>query len=223
MFDNTTLEHHIQKYIVRVLMFQKQARFSELRPPKVDTNLFTYHLNLLVRRAIVDKIEGGYELSQKGIAYVDRVSTEKFTVRTQPKIITMLVVQNSDGHILLQKRTKQPYIGLWTLPNGKVHIDDRTAEVAAIREAFEKLNLSGARPRHVGDCYIRTYDGITVLMSTLAHVFYLKTDDIRATEELIWAQPGRLDLYELAPAVSQVVRRTLRGEERFFAEFEETI
>ena len=53
----------------------------------------------------------------------------------------MLVIQNSNGDVLLFKRKRQPYTDLWTLPYGKVHIDDLSIEAAAKREAAEKLGL----------------------------------------------------------------------------------
>ena len=124
MIESVSVNHHIQKHILDVLMYQKVARFRDLRPPKTDTNLFTYHLNSLVKLKLVVKTEGGYALSTVGLSYIDRVSTESKTIRTQPKIITMLVVQNGEGDILLQRRTKQPYIDTWTLPYGKIHVED---------------------------------------------------------------------------------------------------
>ena len=221
MFEKIKLEHHIQKHIVETLMFQKQARFSELRPPKTDTNLFSYHLKLLLKQSLVEKCDGGYQLSQKGLAYVDRVSSEKFTVRSQPKIITMLVVQNSDGDVLLQKRTKQPYIDTWTLPYGKLHIDDRSLEDAAQREAFEKLGLRNPPLRHAGDCYIRVMHDDEILSTTLAHVFAFETDDISPSDTLMWTRPHKLSEYDLAPAVEAIVARTFFRDPYFFEEFKQ--
>src|SRR5690606_34076130 len=138
---------------------------------RVDTNLFTYHLNALVKSGMVDKTEGGYILSPTGLSYVDRVSTEKKTVRTQPKIITMLVIQNGEGDILLQKRKKQPYIDSWTLPYGKIHVEDKSVKDAAQRDAFAKLGLENPELEHAGDCYIRVSVNGNLLSTTLAHVF----------------------------------------------------
>ena len=142
MIESTTVTHHIQKSILEMLMYRSTARFRDLRPPKTDTNLFTYHLQALIKAGLVKKLPTGYSLSTKGLSYVDRVSTENRMIRMQPKIISMLLIQNSDGDVLLQRRTKQPYIDSWTLPYGKLHIDDESVEEAAQREAFEKLGLA---------------------------------------------------------------------------------
>lgn len=202
-------------------MFQKVARFRDLRPPKTDTNLFTYHLKLLLKQSLVDKVDGGYTLSQKGIGYVDKLSTDKFTIRTQPKIITMFVIQNSEGDILLQKRTKQPYIDCWTLPYGKLHIDDANLMEAAQREVFEKLGLAGQELKHAGDCYIRVKNDTEIVSSTLAHVFRFERDNIQTSDAIQWARPHKLGKYQLAPAVEQIVARAFFRDDHFFEEFEE--
>lgn len=213
--------HYIQKYIVSILCRQKVARFRDLRKPGTDSNLFAYHLKLLTKSGMVQKAESGYTLGQKGLAYADRLSEETMSVRLQPKVVTMLVVQNSDGDILLWKRSKQPYIDTWSLPHGKVHIDDPTITAAAEREASEKIGLRGIFPRHAGDCYIRVRSHGEVISTTIMHIFTFETDDIAETEHLTWARPHKLQSYDLAPAVEKIVARTFFHDPYFFEEFDE--
>lgn len=220
MIESLSVTHHIQKHIIDVLMFHENARFRDLRPPKVDTNLFTYHLNALVKSGVVDKVDGGYALSAAGLSYVDRVSTEKKNVRTQPKIISMLVIQNSEGDILLQKRNKQPYINTWTLPYGKLHIEDKSVMDAAQREAFEKLGLENPDMEHAGDCYIRVWVGSELLSTTLAHVFRSYQDVVAENENLVWARPHKLHEYTLAPAVEEIMTRTFFKDPFYFEEYD---
>ena len=221
MIEPTSVNHHIQRFIIDVLMYTDVARFRDLRPPKTDTNLFSYHLKALVKSGMVAKVDGGYSLSFAGLSYVDRVSTEKKAIRTQPKIITMLLVQNSDGDILLQKRNKQPYINAWTLPYGKLHIDDASVMMAAKRETAEKLVLPDQDMKHVGDCYIRVKIDDEVLSTTLAHIFKFNNDDIKTTDSIMWARPHKLDNYQLAPAVKSIVARGFFNDPFFFEEFED--
>lgn len=204
-------------------MRQKVARFRDLRPPSVDTNLYSYHLKLLTKSGFVDKVDGGYTLGVRGLGYIDRVNADKLFVRTQPKIITMLVVQNSDGDILLQRRTKQPYIDTWTLPYGKLHIDDATVLAAAKREADEKLGLTGQASVHAGDCYIRVKNGDEIISSTLIHICRFDRDDIATNDNLIWVRPHKLARYELAPAVEDIVARTFFKDPFFFEEYETSL
>ena len=201
-------------------MYTEIARFKDLRPPKADTNLFSYHLNALIKSGLVKKLETGYTLSITGLSYVDRVSTEKRVVRTQPKIITMLLIQNSEGDILLQRRSKQPYINVWTLPYGKLHIDDPSVMVAAKREAKEKLGLQTQKMHHAGDCYIRVKSGDKIISTTLAHIFTFSRDDIKTSEDIMWARPHKLHSYTLAPAVEDIVARSFFHDPFFFEEFD---
>ncbi len=219
MIEPVSVTHHIQKFILDVLMYQKSARFRDLRPPKVDTNLFSYHLKNLVKAGMVDKVDDGYALSAAGLSYVDRVSSEDKSIRTQPKIITMLVVQNGEGDILLQRRTKQPYIDTWTLPYGKLHIDDASAKAAAQREAFEKLGLKEQPVEHAGDCYIRVYAHGELISTTLAHVFRFYKDDITTGDDVVWARPHKLHEFSLAPAVEEIMTRTFFKDSFYFEEY----
>jgi len=221
MVEQTAITHHIQKHILDVLMFQEIARFRDLRPPKVDTNLFSYHLKLLIKNNIVKKADFGYTLSHNGLAYVDRVSVLSKSVRTQPKIITMLVVQNSDGDVLLWRRKRQPYINAWTLPYGKLHTEDVSVEAAVQRELSEKLALTGQVVRHAGDCYIHVNSQDQLLSTTLAHVFRFESDDIATHENLIWIKPHKITQYKLAPAVEQIIARSFFNDPHFFEEFYE--
>jgi ADP-ribose pyrophosphatase YjhB (NUDIX family) len=173
-----------------------------------------------MKAGMIKKVDGGYTLSLEGLSYVDRVSTEKKVIRTQPKIITMLLVQNGDGDVLLQRREKQPFINRWTLPYGKLHIDDVSIEAAARREAFEKLGLKNQALRHAGDCYIRVSSPEGILSTTLAHVFVFNRDDIATNENVIWARPHKLSQYQLAPAVEAIVARGFFNDPYFFEEFE---
>jgi ADP-ribose pyrophosphatase YjhB (NUDIX family) len=133
----------------------------------------------------------------------------------------MLLIQNGDGDILLQHRKKQPYINAWTLPYGKLHIDDATALQAAKREAAEKLELVDQEMIHAGDCYIRVKMEGQILSATLAHIFKFNKDDIKTSDELIWVKPHKLHQYLLAPAVEAIVARGFFNDPFFFEEFEE--
>lgn len=221
MVEQISIEHHIQRHIIGVLIHRKQARFRDLRPDKVDTNLFSYHLKLLQRAGFVEKCDGGYTLSLQGLAYADRVSMKRLNLRTQPKIITMTALFNEAGQVLLQQRTKQPYIDTWTLPYGKVHIDDATTSAAAHREVREKVGLDAIALEHAGDCYIRVRADGGILSTTLAHVFTGRYDGELHMSSVRWIMPAELTDVPLAPAVASILGLTARNA-RFFEEVTET-
>lgn len=247
MFEQDNIKHHIERHVINYLMFHEYAKFSEMRPPRVDTNLFSYHLKLLQKSGLVTKTDDGYTLDHRGLVYVDRVSVGKMRLRTQPKIITMLLIQDGYGKVLLQKRSKQPFINTWTLPYGKLHIDDASVCAAARRESIEKLQFDPHKLRHAGDCYIVVdheekapidrpatplEEGTSVSVAeatvtkidsrTLAHIVRFETDAITATDNLQWVKPLDLAKQSLAPAVEQIVTRAFFGDEFFFEEFRQS-
>lgn len=220
MKNMAIIKHRVQKHILDVLRYQRTARFRDMRPPRTDTNLYSYHLTQLIKGGFVKKIDEGYTLDAAGLIYVDSNDTDNPPVRGQPKIVTMLVIQNSDGDTLLQRRGKQPYIDMWTLPNGKLHIDDPSLLAAAKREAEEKLKVKNQDMTHAGDCYVRVHHGDALMMVTLIHVFAFNRDDIQLTDDLQWVQPHKLHKMQMAPGVSEIIARTFFRDPFFFEEFE---
>lgn len=222
MIEQDIIKHHIGRAIIAHLHTHEYARFSEMRPDGIDTNLFTYHLKLLMKSGHVKKVEQGYTLGENGLVYVDRVSSVKMKLRPQPKIITMLLIQDGYGNILLQKRAKQPHINTWTLPYGKLHMTDASVSAAGLRESKDKLDYMPQDIRHVGDCYILTNqtigDSITQTR-TLAHILRFETDSIQPNESLQWVKPLNLHTLTLAPAVEQIVARAFFNDDFFFEEF----
>jgi ADP-ribose pyrophosphatase YjhB (NUDIX family) len=219
MTESVEVRHNIQKHILGVLLRQKMARFSEMRPPRTDSNLYSYHLTQLLKAKLVKKFAGGYTLDTLGLIYVDRLNADKMFVRQQPKIVTMFVIQNTEGDVLLQQRGKQPYIDKWTLPNGKVHITDSSVPLAARREAYEKLKMFVDDLTHAGDCYIRVNYGDTTMTVTLAHIFTFNSDEIEVNDRLKWMQPHKLHTLELAPGIEEIIARTFFRDPFFFEEY----
>jgi ADP-ribose pyrophosphatase YjhB (NUDIX family) len=215
----TVAKNDIQKYILSYLTHHKIARFRDLLPPKTKTNLFSYHLKLLQKNDMINWVDDGYTLSTLGLAYIDRLNDEGVFAYQQPKMVTMFVIQNSEGGILLKKRRKQPYIDTWTLPNGKLHVDDESLFVAAKTEVHRTLGVFTADLRHAGDCYIRVVDKDAPITLTFAHIFSFDNDTIELNDELMWIHPRKLHTIELAPAVEQIIARTFFRDPFYFEEF----
>lgn len=203
-------------------MHQHYARFRDMRPPRTDTNLYSYHLKLLQKSGLLEKSSEGYQLTVAGMAYVDRVNIKTVHPTQQPKIITMLVIQNGYGGVLMYQKLRQPFIGRWTVPLGKVHDDDESIHAAARRELGEKLDGLDVPLTHAGDAYIRVRHESKVVLSTLAHIFYGTTDDeVTAGDHLHWISPHKIDNLGTAPAVDQIIARTFFRDPYFFEEFVE--
>ena len=217
--------HHIQHYILNQLSTTKWARFSEMRPPKVDSNAYSYHLKLLQRQRLIEKHdEKGYRLSPLGLAKVDRMSKDELQVRIQPKIITMCVLYNENNEMLLLTKSKQPFIGAWTFVSGKLHIDDRSERKAATREIKERVNVaSNDTLIHAADVYIYASISGQMVSTVLAHIFtmHISTRDV-VRQDIVWANGiGWQDL-QLAPGIKEV-HELLEANKNIFTYAEFTI
>ncbi|GEM_PF-1191198 len=132
--------HNIQYSILTLLLTHEIRRFSELKPKHVESNLFQYHLKHLIKERYVEKVTGGYTLSTYGLYYADRHSSSLKTERPQPKIISVIVISNDVGQVLVLPKLKQPFINTYHLPAGKIHEGESATEAAA-RELTEKTGL----------------------------------------------------------------------------------
>jgi ADP-ribose pyrophosphatase YjhB (NUDIX family) len=218
------MTHHIQLKILHQLTLAERSRYSQLKPPAIESNLFIYHL----KRTIADKLvvknaDGSYSLSKSGLAYADKVSLSSFRMRGQPKIVNLIACTNRQGQWLLYRRKHQPFIGRSGFPYGKIHLGE-TIKESSERELQEKTNLK-TELTHRGDVYVTVYDDDDLLVHTLFHVhsgrnpigslkeatsigycYWAKVEPSRA--ELYF--PGFLDIYKLLKKPAQT---------RFFAEY----
>jgi hypothetical protein len=245
MLERNTIKHPIERDILQFLTTCESARFSDMRPAKVDTNLFTYHLKLLVKAGYIIKSETGYTLSSLGLSYIERVNHDALQLRMQPKIVTKLLIQDGYGKVLLEKRSMQPNIDTWELPSGEMRIDDESITAMARKLAMEKFSYAPPKLRHVGDCYIvignkvRTnvhpaegavlVDGNVLHLATkeifetesrtFAHIVRFESDDIVIGNRFKWVEPLDVAHMKAAPGTEQIITRAFFGDDFFFEEF----
>lgn len=133
--------HYIQKYILDKLICANFLRNRDMRPPHTESNLYQYHLKRLIDSGYIQKSTPGYTLSSKGLQYADKHSSDLKSQRPQPKLVTILILENGNGEVLLVERKKQPFIGMYNLPSGKIHEGESLLE-AGRRELFEKTEIT---------------------------------------------------------------------------------
>lgn len=175
-----------------------------------------YHLRAVTKEGYVQKVPGGYQLTAAGKRYVDRISMEKFQPRIQPKIVSMLVITNKKGELLLWQRNKQPFIGKMSFPVGKIHLGE-SLDDAAERELSEKTGLH-TKLNHVGDGYITIYEGTELVSQVMFHCFTgTSASDAFIGEGLQWSS---LSAHQkaLAPGVEEVYAAVKKNKTHFFVE-----
>jgi ADP-ribose pyrophosphatase YjhB (NUDIX family) len=215
------IQHDIEKYIIRILAYADNLRFSEMKPLRVDSNLYTYHLGKLVRLGYVAKTERRYSLAPKGLEYVDRLSMRTMRPVLQSKITTCLLVKNEQHEVLLVKRQKHPFLGRWGLPLSKTHLEDVSLQWVVQRDLYEITELRGQPLRHVGDCYKRVVVDEHTISNILAHVFFLRVDKsaVRLGSEYVtWGRLGDFAPDQLVPGTREIAQLAHTSKEHFFEE-----
>ena len=215
--------HHIQAKILKKLLYVPESNYAGLRPDKVESNHFAYHLEQLLKAGLIEKQEKVYCLTPAGLAYIDRLSHGKMTDRLQPHIVAAIDLTTPDGKTLLFKRNFQPYLYLAGFPLGKTHYEELVADAAA-RELEEKTGLTGIPLTHRGMVYIQASQGGTTIGRVLYHVFHgdvlseLATVTPPERGECFWADHRTLEPAALMPGFLRVKELLASGERLFFDE-----
>jgi len=132
--------HHIQKSIILSLARTSPLRFTDLQPPRIPNNTFTYHLKKLIDSEYVELTTGGYVATRKALKLVVfGVNTIK--PPSTPQTITLLYIENREGEVLLLNRNRKPFQGWYGIPGGLIHLGE-TLEQAAERELTEKVAIT---------------------------------------------------------------------------------
>jgi ADP-ribose pyrophosphatase YjhB (NUDIX family) len=140
MYGNSEM-HHIQKEIILSLSALSPQRFSQLQPPRIPNNTFSYHLKRLVDFGYIEHdVKRGYVPTRKALKLVQFRDAQKTARPSGPAVITILYVTNDIGEVLLLNRAKQPFVDYFGLPSGLIHKGE-TVEAAAERELKEKTGI----------------------------------------------------------------------------------
>lgn len=215
--------HRLQQHILQLLILNPEQRYADLKPREVEGNLFMYHLKQLIAAGLVEKNpDGRYQLTAQGKLYADKLSLKSLTPRAQPRIVTLMAIENGDGRWLLYRRQRQPLIGRVGFPYGKIHLKESVKQ-AAERELQEKTGLK-AELSHIGDGYAVTFEGGEAISEIMFHMFYgsrpqgeLVTKS--SIGEAFWSNPNKISDQELMPNVRDLLRLVQkRQSSRFFAE-----
>ncbi len=216
--------HYIQQKVLHTLTLTDKARYSQIRPPDIESNHFIYHLKqLMIEKLVTKREDGTYSLSNQGKAYADKVSLSNFRLRSQPKIVNLIACKNSKGEYLLYKRKHQPFIGLSGFPYGKIHLGEPIGQ-SSERELSEKTNLK-TKLSYRGDVYVTVFEGETLITQTLFHVHTGSNPRGTLKEETpigycYWAKVDEQKRTKYFPGFMEIYRLLKRNpKQRFFAEY----
>jgi len=213
--------HKIQHEILTKLAGYDLARYRDMLPSKVSSNLYSYHLKSLVERGYVNHVDKRYSLSPKGLAHVGQDGMDDDEIR-QPKLITMTVLLNERNEVYLTRRSKQPFLDSWNLPGGRVHVGDVSVAASAQRGLHETTGAKHPSLSHVGEASIRVLVGKELVSAVFVHVFAgrINSDDIQVTDHGKWTSSSDRQRLMLSPAISEIID-TIRSAQHmpFFEEY----
>jgi ADP-ribose pyrophosphatase YjhB (NUDIX family) len=177
--------HYLQKAILDKLRFEQPLNYAALMPEGIESSHFRYHLKQLMKDKLVTQIaegagKGRYLLTDKGEQEVDYLSQNRTTTIRTPKVISYTLLIHR-GKLLLYKKPKEPYRGLYGLIGGKIHFGEDAA-VAAKREVSEKTGLAIDPPDFCGTADIIIAKHGEPLSHVTAYVFAAELD--RLPEEM---------------------------------------
>lgn len=142
-------------------------------------------------------------MSPKGLYFADRHSSKLRDIREQPKIITILVIKNKEGKVLLQKKGRQPFVNSYHLPAGKIHEKESLNE-AAKRELFEKTGINDVELNFAASVHARIYKEGELVSDFVGFIFNGNLNQDKP-ENAIWHDLTS-NKYDLAPSVAELLK-----------------
>lgn len=137
--------HEFQISILRELLFKKNARFRDLKKVDVENDHFSFHLRQLIKEGLVIKSRDGYDLTDKGKEFANRIDTSALKIERQAKLsIAIHAVRKNKGktEYLIHRRLKEPLYGWYGSHSGKIRWGENPLECAK-REFSEETGLTG--------------------------------------------------------------------------------
>lgn len=180
----------------------ENLRFSDLQVKNVDSNLFTYHLKSLRNENLIYKNGLKYNLTDEGKNYVESLSGKTKGLRVQPKIHSLIIIENKDKEYLLLKRNKHPFLGCYSFPYGKMHVGESVHD-AAMRELQEKAGMT-TKLKCIGTIYLRILKNKKTINHFLFNVSIGKENGVHGFEKIEKVRENLLPgMYEVLQATMQ--------------------
>lgn len=101
------IDHHIQLSLLEKLAASEEpVKYSDLKEGDIDNSLFSYHLNKLVARGMVEKIADGYGMTVEGARWIN---DNGLTIRPKEtlRVFVAVVIKNENNEYLVRQRAGQ--------------------------------------------------------------------------------------------------------------------
>lgn len=123
--------HTTKEKILKKLIYTPHLGFNELWNQKGESNNFAYHLRILEEDGLIEKNKEKYSLTLEGKKYALYMRGETGKIEKAPlTTVAIIIYDKKTDKVLMQKRTKEPFYGLWITPAGKLEHDQFILECA---------------------------------------------------------------------------------------------
>ena len=124
--------NHERQSILQKLMHKPTLTFNQLWDKQGTSNSFAYHLKVLEEDNLIKKTKIGYKLTHEGKKFAAYLEGASGKPSKMPLVIVLIVVFNkAQDEVLMIKRTKEPFYGIWGFIGGKLNFDQYIFECAA--------------------------------------------------------------------------------------------
>jgi len=129
----------VQHKIFELFIKNKRMRFSDIEKAlEMKSNLLSYHLEGLVKQGMLEKENDDYVLTKQAETMMPVFA--QITGKEKGVLPVVLMAIMNENKILLLKRTKRPYQGYWSIPGGKLQLQESIQD-CALRESEEETGL----------------------------------------------------------------------------------
>ncbi len=205
--------HPIEHEILRILAFRKTARYRDMRPQGVDSNLFNYHRRVLVREGFIEKAPNAeYQLAVRGLKFIESTALGSLKSGYQPKLSIAFLLSDSQGRIAVWNKQAQPFIGMVHMPNCKLQYDDVTARDGAFRILREITSEEGVAINLKGIAEVSVRQHGELLSHTMYVIAQAVISPMLVTNKAIyWIEADGCDQYPFVPGIYELCRDYYRG------------
>lgn len=204
------MESEIEKKILKKFMYNEKLKYNQIWDKKIcSSSHFDYYFKKIIGAGLVVKKNEFYELSSLGIKFLSEIDGESLSLKSKP-IVCAFVLAFKDGMVLMNKRSKQPFMNYFNVPGGKVEFGGFLEE-EALREFEEETGLSGKLSLKIISEKISFEKGNLQVAHHIIGFFYLCSDvegelieNVREGEN-VWLSVDELKLKEKFPELDVFV------------------
>jgi len=124
--------HEKRRRIFEQFLFNKRLSFSELeKATRLRSNYLAYFLDKLEKEKIIEKNNSTYRLSKEAEYYIPFFVDNKDKLSPLPVVLVHCIGSDkNDNKVLLVKREKRPFKDMWSMPGGRIKLNERISRAA---------------------------------------------------------------------------------------------